>query len=106
MATTSIERVAQGLGTLPEAEASCLPAFPMVCMLIAVSLGRLRPDLALARLGARVGEEEREEGWVAAGAEIRQIRKYSFGTPGGSGTVRVPRHVGGCTELEPPFTQT
>ena len=65
--TTSVERVAQGLGTPLEVEASCLSAFPMVCLPIAVSLGRLRPDLALGRLGARVDEEEREEGWVAAG---------------------------------------
>ena len=39
----------------------------MVYLPIAASLGRLRPDLALERLGAGVGEEEREEGWVAAG---------------------------------------
>ena len=63
LATTSIERVAQGLGTLPEAEASCLLAFPMVYLPIAASLGRLRPDLALGRLGAGMCEEEREAGW-------------------------------------------
>ena len=67
MATTNIERLAQGLGTLLEVEASCLSAFPMVCLLVAASLGRLRPDLALARLGPGLGEEERDEGWVAAG---------------------------------------
>ena len=66
MATTNIERLAQGLGTLLEVEASCLLAFPMVCLLIAVSLGRLRPDLALARPPPKLGEE-REEAWVAAG---------------------------------------
>ena len=67
----------------------------MVYLPIAVSLGRLRPDLALARLGAGVGEEEREEGWVAAGAEISQIRKYGFGTPGLRGRAR-PCDMPGC----------
>ena len=38
----------------------------MVYLPIAATLGRLRPDLALGRLGAGI-EEEREEGWVAAG---------------------------------------
>ena len=38
----------------------------MVYLLIAVSLDRLRPDLALGRLGAGM-TEERRKGWVAAG---------------------------------------
>ena len=38
----------------------------MVYLLIAVSLGRLRPDLALERPSPELGEE-REEAWVAAG---------------------------------------
>ena len=61
MVTTNIERLAQGLGTLLEIEPSCLLAFPMVCLLIAATLGRLRPDLSLARLGAGI-EGEHEEG--------------------------------------------
>ena len=61
----------------------------MVYLLIAVSLGPLRPDLALGRLGAGI-EEEREEVGGGGGAEISQIRKYGFGTPGDSGAMRVP----------------
>ena len=38
----------------------------MVYLPIAVTLGRLRPDLALGRLPPELSEE-REEGWVAAG---------------------------------------
>ena len=65
-ASTNVERVAQGLGTLLEVEASCLLAFPMIYLLIATTLGRLRPDLALERPSPELGEE-REEEWVAAG---------------------------------------
>ena len=63
-ATTNVERFAQGLGTLPEVETSCLLAFPMVYLLIAVSLDRLGPDLALGRLPPEwVKKSARRGGW-------------------------------------------
>ena len=52
--------------------------------------GLTRPPeagLGSREAGLRNGTEEHEAGWVAAGAEIQ---KYSFGTPGDSGAVRVP----------------